>query len=185
MNDNVRTTGTHARSITAEKGGEGGVDVVPERAEAPHMATSVTDGWLAAAPYLPPLRDPAAATADRLILLLHYGIDWSDRNWVASRRGDYWDTLLPSRIQEATYRSGTDLHRWWSAAASHLGSTPRNDAERIEVATLLATAEPKPVLAAMRDQTTALTLRTRIVADAVRAERHRPPASVDSDGIGA
>ncbi|WP_172653137.1 hypothetical protein [Rhodococcus opacus] len=130
---------------------------------------SVTDRWLAAVPQLPPLTVPAAQAAERLVLLLHYGIDWSDSNWVAARRGDYWDNLLPTRIRLATYNS-IDLHQWWTASATRLGSAPRTDEQRTELAILL-TSEARPVLQVMRDQTTALTLRTRIVADAVRAAR--------------
>ena len=132
-------------------------------------ALSVTDRWLAAVPQLPGLTDPASQAAERLVLLLHYGIDWSDRNWVAARRGDYWDTLLPTRVRLATYNS-INLHQWWTASAARLGSAPRTDDQRSELAMLL-TGEPRPVLQVMRDQTTALTLRTRIVADAVRGAR--------------
>ncbi|WP_241031630.1 hypothetical protein [Rhodococcus koreensis] len=60
------------------------------------------------------------------MLLLHYGIDWSDRNWAAARRGDYWDNLLPTRVRLATYNS-IDLHQWWTASAARLGSAPRTD----------------------------------------------------------
>ncbi|MDV6247051.1 hypothetical protein [Rhodococcus opacus] len=130
---------------------------------------SVTDRWLALVPQLPPLTGSAAQVAERLVLLLHYGIDWSESNWVAARRGDYWDNLLPTRIRLATYNS-IDLHQWWTASAARLGSYPRTDEQRSELAMLL-TSEPRPVLQVMRDQTTALTLRTRIVADAVRAAR--------------
>ena len=130
---------------------------------------SVTDRWLATAWQLPALSDPAAVVAERLMLLLHYGVDWSDGNWVASRRGDYWDNLLPSRVRLATYNS-INLHQWWTASAARLGSAPRSDEQRAELAVLL-TSEARPVLQVMRDQTTALTLRTRIVADAVRATR--------------
>lgn len=70
----------------------------------------VTDRWLAAVPQLPPLTAPAAQVAERLVLLLHYGIDWSGSNWVAARRGDYWDNLLPNRIRLATYNS-INLHQ--------------------------------------------------------------------------
>ncbi|MBM4570215.1 hypothetical protein GS896_27450 [Rhodococcus hoagii] len=132
--------------------------------------TTVTDHWLASAPHLPPLTDPGAVTAERLVLLLHYGIDWSERNWVAARRGDYWDHVLPTRVRLCTYTSGANLHQWWTSAAGQLGSAPRSDDERHELATLL-TAVPKPVLQTLRDQTLALTLRTRIVASAVRDER--------------
>ncbi|QHE73550.1 hypothetical protein [Rhodococcus sp. WAY2] len=130
---------------------------------------SVTNRWLATAWQLPPLTDPAAQVAERVVLLLHYGIDWSDSNWVAARRGDYWDNLLPTRVRLATYNS-INLHQWWTASAARLGSAPRTDEQRSELATLL-TSEARPVLQVMRDQTTALTLRTRIVADAVRAAR--------------
>ncbi|WP_301851015.1 hypothetical protein [Rhodococcus pyridinivorans] len=133
-------------------------------------ARSVTDRWLAAAPALPRLTDSAAVTAEKLLLLLHYGIDWSDRNWVTSRRDDYWDEILPSRVRTATYTSGVNLHQWWSAVARNLGSAPRNSAERSELAGLL-TSNPKPVLQTMRDQAPALVLRTRIVAAAVREHR--------------
>jgi hypothetical protein len=125
----------------------------------------VTDRWLAAVPQLPSLSDPAAVTAERLVLLLHYGIDLSETNWVASRRGDYWGNLLPTRIRLATYNS---INQWWTASAARLGSAPRSDEQCSELAMLL-TSEARPVLQVMRDQTTALTLRTRIVADAVRA----------------
>ncbi|WP_009480255.1 hypothetical protein [Rhodococcus sp. JVH1] len=63
-----------------------------------------------------------------------------------------------------------NLHQWWTTSAARLGSAPRTDEQRSELAILL-TSEPRPVLQVMRDQTTALTLRTRIVADAVRAAR--------------
>ena len=42
------------------------------------MATS-TDKWLASVPELPALTG-AHSTAERLLLLLHYGIDWEKRN---------------------------------------------------------------------------------------------------------
>ncbi|MFW2242975.1 hypothetical protein ACNUP4_32770, partial [Rhodococcus opacus] len=89
----------------------------------------MTDRWLAAVPQLPALTDPAAVTAERLVLLLHYGIDWSERNWVAARRGDYWDNLLPTRIRLATYNS-INLHQWWTTSAARLGSAPRTDEQR-------------------------------------------------------
>ncbi|QYB00666.1 hypothetical protein I1A62_00635 (plasmid) [Rhodococcus sp. USK10] len=130
---------------------------------------SVTESWLATVPQLPALADPAAQVAERLVLLLHYGIDWSGNNWVGARRGDYWDTLLPTRIRLATYNS-INLHQWWTASAARLGASPRTDEQRAELAMLL-TSEARPVLQVMRDQTIALTLRTRIVADAVRAAR--------------
>lgn len=149
-----------------------GIPAVHGREDVKRVVEYPTERWLAAAPHLPPLTDVPAGIAERLLLLLHYGIDWSDRNWIAARREDYWDDLLPARVRVATYTSGIDLHHWWTTAAIHLSSTPRNTAERTELAALL-TANPKPVLQVLRDHTLALTLRTRIVATAVRDHRQR------------
>lgn len=133
---------------------------------------AATERWLAAAPFLPTPLDPDAAIADRLILLLHYGVDRSEHNWLSTRSGDYyWNQYLPQRIQDAAYTSGGNLNRWWTKVSGHLGSTPRTRAQEIELAVLLATEHPKRVLQAMRDQTVALTLRTKIITDAVRASR--------------
>lgn len=139
------------------------------------MSESPCDAWLAAAPMLPPLATEPAQVAERLLLLLHYGIDWSDGNWVTGRRGDYWDAVLPSRVRVATF-TATDLHHWWTIVSTALTSMPRSDSQRLELATLLTTP-PRPVLAVLRDQTPALVLRTRIVADAVRAQKPAPPAT--------
>lgn len=106
------------------------------------------------------------------MLLLHYGIDWSEGNWVAARRGEYWDSVLPSRVRAGTYVAA-DLHQWWTRTASTLGSAPSTDAQRVEVAALLV-VDARPVLTVLRDSTTAMVLRTRIVADAVRAARSTP-----------
>ena len=126
-----------------------------------------TDRWLATIPAMPPLEGPAGV-AERLLLLIHYGIDWSE-GWVTSRRTTYWDKLLPDRVIAATYRAG-QLRRWWNDVAQELGSTPRNAAERAELEQLLR-AESTPVLETLRFETEALLLRVRIVADAVRATR--------------
>lgn len=140
----------------------------------PPEKPTATERWLATAPHLPPLTDPAAATAEKLLLLLHYGVDWSDRNWISSRRGDYWDEVFPSRVRLATYTSGVNLHHWWTTVATHLSSAPRTTGERTELAALL-TSDPKPVLQALRDHTLALALRTQIVAAAVREQRKGNP----------
>jgi hypothetical protein len=141
--------------------------------------SAATERWLAAAPFLPRPLDPDAVIADRLILLLHYGVDRSEHNWLSTRSGDYyWNQYLPERIQDAAYTSGGNLNRWWTKVSGHLGSTPRTRAQEIELAVLLATEHPKRVLQAMRDQTAALTLRTKIITDAVRADR-TPADEVD------
>ncbi|EID81751.1 hypothetical protein W59_01234 [Rhodococcus opacus RKJ300 = JCM 13270] len=58
--------------------------------------------------------------------------------------GDHWDNLLPTRVQLATYNS-MDLYQWWTASAARLGSAPRTDEQRSELAMLLA-SEARPVL---------------------------------------
>ena len=133
-----------------------------------------TDRWLAVlGERMPPLTGPAG-TAERLLLLTHYGIDWQ-AGWVSRYRRVYWEQLLPDRVITATYRAGT-LRRWWRDVATELGSAPRNAAERTELEQLLR-AESTPVLMALRLETEALLLRTRIVADAVRETRSTPGAS--------
>jgi hypothetical protein len=130
-----------------------------------------TSQWIAAAAPLPPLDGPAG-TAERLLLLLHYGIAWQD-GWVASHRGTYWDKILPDRVIAATYRAPS-LRRWWQDVASELESRPRNAAERVELEELLRA--PGPVLEVLREEAEPLILRLRIVADAVRDTR-QPPRS--------
>lgn len=133
----------------------------------PH-ASPPTSSWLATtAAVMPPLTGPAG-TAERLLLLLHYGIDWRT-GWVTKNRATYWSSVLPARVVAATYRS-TTLRRWWSDVAAQLESEPRTDAERLEVA-LLVDEDPLPVLHVLRTETEALVLRTRIVADHVRAAK--------------
>jgi len=130
-----------------------------------------TDQWLAAVEDMPPLPG-SAGTAERLLLLLHYGIDWQ-HGWIASRRGTYWDQILPDRVFLATYR-GAELRRWWREIADDLESRPRTSAERRELEHLLR-APSLPVLELFRDQTEPLVLRTRITADAVRDTRPTRP----------
>lgn len=130
-----------------------------------------TDQWLAAVEDMPPLPG-SAGTAERLLLLLHYGIDWQ-HGWISSRRGTYWDQILPDRVFLATYR-GAELRRWWREIADDLESRPRTSAERRELEHLLRSPS-LPVLELFRDQTEPLVLRTRITADAVRDTRPTRP----------
>ncbi len=130
--------------------------------------SSPTSTWLAPlATQMPPLQGPAG-TAERLLLLVHYGINWRD-SWVAARRNTYWDKLLPDRVITATYRTD-QLRRWWRDVAEALESAPRNRAERAELEQLLR-ADSLPVLEVLRLETEPLLLRTRITVDAVRASR--------------
>lgn len=140
---------------------------------------SPTSRWLATtAEFMPPLEGPAGV-AERLLLLVHYGIDWSG-GWVTRYRKTYWDRLLPDRVICGTYRS-SNLRRWWRDVADDLGSQPRTPTERAELEQLLR-AEAQPVLEVLRFETEALLLRTRIVADAVRVARTE---AAEAAGVGA
>lgn len=124
--------------------------------------------WLnATRDILPPLEGPAAV-AERLLLLLHYGIDWRE-GWVGKHRRTYWEEILPSRVITSTYRCGT-LRQWWTEISTMLESAPRTSAERADVVTLLG-ADSLPVLEVLRTEAEALVLRVRIVADHVRTQR--------------
>lgn len=144
---------------------------MPPRTRTPTPAVSgtPTDRWLALVPEMPPLAGPAG-TAERILLLLHYGIDWA-HGWVGGRRTSYWDSLLPERVAAATFRTAS-LRHWWTLVATELESLPRTGEERRELERLLR-EDPLPVLRLLRTETPALLLRTRIVADAVRANRTR------------
>lgn len=127
-----------------------------------------TSRWLAAtAASMPPLEGPAGV-AERLLLLVHYGVDWQG-GWVGRYRTTYWNTLLPDRVICATYRA-PNLRWWWRDVADELRSQPRSAAEREELEALLR-ADPVPVLEVLRFETEALLLRVRIVTEAVRATR--------------
>ena len=121
---------------------------------------------------LPGVAERAADTAERLLLLLHYSIDW-DTSWVAEEkhRKTYWDEVLPGRVRRASYRSAT-LDEWWSSPALQtLGLVaPRDLDRRLELAELLR-EPPLPVLSALHTSLPALLLRVRIIAEAVGAER--------------
>lgn len=128
--------------------------------------------WLSHVADMPALEGPAG-TAERLLLHLHYGIDWT--GWLGAYRERYWDALLPDRVLVATWRAAS-LPRWWDDVAVELDSTPRTPAARREVEALLR--EPaRPVLEMMREETTPLILRVRIVAEAVRQARGDRPLS--------
>lgn len=131
-------------------------------------ADTPTSRWLDATSDVMPALDGPAGVAERLLLLVHYGIDWSG-GWVTRYRSTYWESLLPDRVICATYRSA-NLRRWWRDVADDLGSAPRSRAERAELEELLR-ADPVPVLEVLRSEAEALLLRTRIVADAVRQAR--------------
>ncbi|WP_439033267.1 hypothetical protein [Gordonia terrae] len=136
-----------------------------------------TSRWRAAVPELPALTDSAAICAERLLLLVHYDLDWN--SWIGDHRHRYWDELLPARVRAATYRADS-LATWWSLLAQALPIEITDRARRLEVAQLLA--EPStPVLNLLREQLPALILRVRIIAEAVADNRR---AAAESAGRG-
>lgn len=114
----------------------------------------------------------AADTAERLLLLVHYSIDW-DNSWVAEEkyRKTYWDEILPGRVFRAARRAVT-LDEWWSSPAlRNLGvQHPRYQDRRLELAELLR-EPPVPVLRMFQNSLPALLLRVRIIAEAVADDR--------------
>ncbi len=138
-----------------------------------------TSRWLATVAGVMPALEGPEGVAERLLLLVHYGIDWST-GWVARYRATYWERVLPDRVICATYRADT-LRRWWRDVANDLGSQPRNAAERQELELLLR-EESLPVLEALRGESEALLLRVRIVTDAVRTARADRVSSGGPDG---
>jgi hypothetical protein len=133
-------------------------------------APTPTAAWQAMVPQLPPL-DGAADIGERLLLLLHYSIDW-ENSWVADPRyrKKYWDELLPSRVRRAAYRASS-LEHWWSDISVRLDAlAPRQSDRRLELARLLR--EPfLPVIAELRENLPALVMRVHIIAEAVAEQR--------------
>ncbi|AYE99531.1 hypothetical protein C0J29_31695 (plasmid) [Mycobacterium paragordonae] len=132
---------------------------------------SPTREWQALVEADLPITEGPYDTALRLLLLLHYSIDW-ESSWVAEHRKTYWDHQLPSRVRTAAYRN-TTLSGWWSNASGRLGAlAPRQPERRRELATLLR-KPPLPVIDELRTNLPALILEVRIIAEAV-AELRTP-----------
>lgn len=123
--------------------------------------------WRAAAPWLPAV-DSAAATAEALLLALHYSVNFD--GWIGHRRQVYWDKILPSRIRRSTYRTNT-LDWWWSDVCASLDAEPGSRALRRDVAELLRAPDAREVMDILRREHVALVLRVRLIADAVRESK--------------
>lgn len=137
-----------------------------------HTSLTPTQTWQALVPELTPQPGPAD-TAERLLLLLHYAIDWNN-SWVAQHRKTYWDEILPGRVTIAAYRCNDDLERWWTLASTSLdNASPRQPDRRRELAILLR--EPsQPVIAEIREKLPARLLAVRIIVEANREARDDP-----------
>lgn len=146
--------------------------LMPKARTAPTVTP--TRAWQALVPELPSFvaADASGDTAERLLLLLHYSIDWQN-SWVADRRKTYWDNEFPSHVRGAANRNDT-LDGWWSDVARRLNAlAPRQPERRLELAVLLR--EPsEPVITVLLDKLPALVVRVRIIAEAVAATRQEP-----------
>jgi hypothetical protein len=126
---------------------------------------SVTDRLLAGAP-IPPLPGPDGV-AERLVLLVHRGVEWDV--WGGARRARYWDALT-DRVRAATY-AGPSIADWWESVSADITSSPRSSEERAELAGLLAADDQRAVLTSLRRHAATLVLRTRVVVEHHRAGR--------------
>lgn len=116
---------------------------------------------LSASP-LPPLEGPAA-DAERLVFLVHRGINWDV--W-GPRHLTYWDALC-SRVKAGTY-AGKDLNAWWQDISTRIDSEPRNREDRRVLAETLMAAEQRAVLNVLRDNCDVLVLRVRVAIESHR-----------------
>ena len=107
--------------------------------------------------------------AERLVLVAHYGADFSV--WSGSRRSRYWDALT-ERVKAATY-AGPGLEDWWRHMSTDLPTAPRNPREREALARLIGAQPVRDVLRVLRGYPEVLVLRVRVIAEARRAANPR------------
>lgn len=138
-------------------------------AETEGAPATVTDELFAVSP-LEPLPGPEG-TAERLVLLMHRGVDWDV--WGGSLRARYWEALA-ERVRAGTY-AGPTLADWWERVTVDISSKPRTARERAETAALLEAPDQRMVLAAFRSHANALVLRCRVTAEARRAANTPAP----------
>lgn len=131
------------------------------------------DALLASSP-LPPLDGPEAA-AERLVLLIHRGVDW--QVWGGARRVRYWDALT-DRVRAATY-AGPTLSEWWRTMCTQIASTPRTAPDRAATAALLAHPDQRAVLDALHRHADTLVLRVRVLIEHARTTS---PHHANTDG---
>jgi hypothetical protein len=114
-----------------------------------------------------PEQGEAENIAERLVLLAHYGVDFSV--WGGKRRKRYWDALA-ERVKASTY-AGPTLSDWWTALCISLPSAVRNSSERNDVVDLLGYKNPKEVLKVLRNNPEVVVLRVRVISEYRREMR--------------
>ena len=138
----------------------------------PHMPA--LDGLLAQSPL--PALPGAEGIAERLVLLIHRGVDWEV--WGGPRRIRYWDALT-DRVRAATY-SGPTLSHWWQEISTQITSAPRTAADRSNLAVLIAAPAQREVLTALAEHAATLVLRVRVLSETRAAAR--PESQVAGEG---
>lgn len=119
---------------------------------------------------LPPLTGPEG-TAERLVLLVHRGVNWEV--WGGARRVRYWDALT-DRVRAATY-AGPTLSEWWQNICAQISSAPKYPEDRADLATLIATHDQRAVLDALHRHAATLVLRVRVWSESrPRPDRPHP-----------
>lgn len=128
---------------------------------------NATSEWLENSP-LPSLPTEAEQIAEKLILIIHYGVDFSI--WGGVRRVRYWDALA-ERVKASTY-AGPTLNEWHSNISSSLVSQPRNEKERLELVELLQSDNEREILKTLRNKAQTLVLRVRVISE-LRKEKFK------------
>jgi hypothetical protein len=123
------------------------------------------DDLLATSP-LPPLTGPEGE-AERLVLLVHRGVDWDV--WGGTRRVRYWDALA-DRVRASTY-AGPTVSEWWQDICVQITSAPQHPEDRADLAHLIATPNQRAVLNALHKHAATLVLRVRVLSETRRAAR--------------
>ena len=113
---------------------------------------------------LPALTGPEGV-AERLVLLVHRGVDWEV--WGGARRVRYWDAFT-DRVRASTY-AGPTLSEWWQDLCVQISSTPRYPEDRADLARLIASPDQRAVLDALHKHAATLVLRVRVLTETRRA----------------
>lgn len=114
----------------------------------------------------PALDEGPEAIAEKLVFLMHRGVDWSV--WGGERRYRYWDAFS-DRIRAATY-AGNSLQDWWEALEKQITSQPRNPDDRMLATELLSQnkSDERAILVNLRKHAGTLVMRTRVHIEASR-----------------
>lgn len=113
--------------------------------------------------------DEVSEVAERLILLVHVGRDFTI--W-GKRPGRYWKALT-DHVRTGTY-AGPGLEDWWARVCTRVVSEPRSSQARAEAAELLAYPNPRAVLEVLRDRSAVLVLRVQVIMEHAKAGQEEP-----------